>query len=963
MNGKLVRLLDGNRDAPSTANADTSVEEERDDFGANQEEVGEGEKDENHTNTASPGTMKTTESKLSPPKRNFSFSTLLNKKEKGPTEEEIEAIKRAKLEAFKREQAEKVRKEMKRREEQWQKDWQHMYHSRQKDVLPDGSPLKKPNGSDEDVIANSEAVKRQKKEERRKKARAKRDKEIMREQRRRIRNREKKRLKAQKDLARLHAEHTRWVESEIKKDSDLVSGKHLGVEEMLFIVKARNSEACHPAFSGYNIKDDVSRAPCPVTIMHPSFFGYHLIPRTSAWEVEAEDEEIRWDIQQKKNEKALKAKAKRQQNLDAIDAKRNGEGGPGSRKQRREAAQEKRDQKQAKAKARREKEAKAKEEAKEALLMTGIADPLDSAHKGHPAFWIAPKNKTYRPKQLKALGIQEQEGSTSGHNGTSVSDPRQDQSCDKKKTILLIDTTHPGAIVEGTVLHTHPSHVHKPSMDEAYAEARQAARLAKKRADKQAARDARLERFLSRVNHRDKSLHPSWYGMWRSYRASYKSIYQARAIPNPHVMNPVFYQRLQVSLDPPVPEPEPKMSYDPPLRWGRPARCPVCQAPPGVLGRPGCPACYETKARLPWTFPPRNLPEVFPPPFERDHGIVRLRANRKKSKARKEARRKKKAENLVTSGSMISESQPSIAAGGSLASLSSPNGVLGMIGSTSSSIDNLSPSRRRRRPLARREIAARDRRKQESHDDLTATAGMKRAAKLANSHTPMIDRKALLQHRKVGGISYVTVWVKTIPGGTCVKLIIDKHETIERIRFLFLANSGEYGPESWGYMVLPTDLGCFFLDQRCNYPTELRNGYLPGDRDLCDYGVGKPGSGIPEVVVLMVSAGGGCTELNHRTMSEMLRRYFYQNANVEHDEQGRPMYLPTNIIERVMKPRWGEQGAPTTFPASDNAQKQLRRMCKNQLRIKRQAWEADMEEQRLADLHARQKAYREHLRR
>ena len=275
----------------------------------------------------------------------------------------------------------------------------------------------------------------------------------------------------------------------------------------------------------------------------------------------------------------------------------------------------------------------------------------------------------------------------------------------------------------------------------------------------------------------------------------------------------------------------------------------------------------------------------------------------------------------------------------------------------------MSPGKPSRRSPGARELAARERRQLEKKDDMNAAAGMKRAAMLANSHTPMIDRKALLQHRKLGGIAFVTVWVKTIPGGTCVKLIIDKHETVERIRFLFLANSGEYGPESWGYMVLPTDLGCFFLDERCRYPTEFRNGYLPGDRDLTDYGVGKKGSGVPEVVILMVSAGGGRTELNHRTMSEMLRRYFFQNANVEHDEKGRPMHLPVNIIERVMKPRWGEKGAPETFPASDNAQKQLRRMCKNQLRIKRQAWEADMEMMRLADLHKRQAAYKEHLRR
>ena len=85
----------------------------------------------------------------------------------------------------------------------------------------------------------------------------------------------------------------------------------------------------------------------------------------------------------------------------------------------------------------------------------------------------------------------------------------------------------------------------------------------------------------------------------------------------------------------------------------------------------------------------------------------------------------------------------------------------------------------------------------------------------------MIDRKAVLQHRRNGGIQYITVWLKTIPGGTCVRLVLDKHETIERLRFLFLTNSGEYGPESWGYMMLPTDNGCYFLDSRIRYQTEL----------------------------------------------------------------------------------------------------------------------------------------------
>ena len=245
---------------------------------------------------------------------------------------------------------------------------------------------------------------------------------------------------------------------------------------------------------------------------------------------------------------------------------------------------------------------------------------------------------------------------------------------------------------------------------------------------------------------------------------------------------------------------------------------------------------------------------------------MRLRAKRKKNKAEREARRKKKA--AAKDGRGDISAQPSLAGGGSTISLvgspgasgggaggdGNPPSFLGRRVGGGSSI--LSPGKPSRRSPGARELAARERRQLEKKDDMNAAAGMKRAALLANSHTPMIDRKALLQHRKLGGIAFVTVWVKTIPGGTCVKLIIDKHETVERIRFLFLANSGEYGPESWGYMVLPTDLGCFFLDERCRYPTEFRNGYLPGDRDLTDYGVGKKGSGVPEVVILMVSAGG-----------------------------------------------------------------------------------------------------------
>jgi hypothetical protein len=124
--------------------------------------------------------------------------------------------------------------------------------------------------------------------------------------------------------------------------------------------------------------------------------------------------------------------------------------------------------------------------------------------------------------------------------------------------------------------------------------------------------------------------------------------------------------------------------------------------------------------------------------------------------------------------------------------------------------------------------------------------------------------------------------------------------------------------------------------------------------------VGEPNAGN-EVVILMVSAGGGRTELNTRTMSEMLRRYFFQNASTDNDAQGQPVPIPVNIIERIMKGRWGSDGAPTCFPGEDRSQHRLIVMCKNQLRIKKQAFEMDMEIIKNAEKLNRAVAYRKHL--
>ena len=113
----------------------------------------------------------------------------------------------------------------------------------------------------------------------------------MRQQRKRIRFREKNKIAAQIQLERLSKEHSQWVQSELKKDAILASGKHLGVEEMLFVVQARNSETVHPAYTNH-ISSNESRVQIPVEQIHPSVYGYTFEKREKSWEEEGQIEQI-----------------------------------------------------------------------------------------------------------------------------------------------------------------------------------------------------------------------------------------------------------------------------------------------------------------------------------------------------------------------------------------------------------------------------------------------------------------------------------------------------------------------------------------------------------------------------------------------------------------------------------------------------------------------------------------------
>ena len=119
----------------------------------------------------------------------------------------------------------------------------------------------------------------------------------------------------------------------------------------------------------------------------------------------------------------------------------------------------------------------------------------------------------------------------------------------------------------------------------------------------------------------------------------------------------------------------------------------------------------------------------------------------------------------------------------------------------------------------------------------------KKMAWLSKMHTRLIDRGAILQHRKAEGYNPITLWIKSIPSGSLVRLVCTEDETIDEMIRLFNANSGEYGPESLGYFFLPTEIGFFFLDNTLDFPDDLSIGYLQGDRKLCEYGIGAKDAG------------------------------------------------------------------------------------------------------------------------
>jgi len=698
--------------------------------------------------------------------------TLGKKVNKLELEERVSARQEA-LREHEEEQERLLELARKETERKWRQNWKDMHETRLDTSVPG-----RPNFDQKMRTAQEESEESE--EDRKKKKKQQRDKVIMRQQRLRIRAREASVLAAQAQLQRIHKQHELWVKSELKKDAVLASGKHLGPEEMLFVVQARNSESVHPTYTNH-VSDVTSRNVVPVQRLHPSYYGYERRRRKQHWEAEAQIEEISIEkAKERVNQRKVLAEKK---NAKAALKRAKDDAANGSRKERREYAKAQEVQKKIKMeekKKKNEEEKKKKKSEKEEMEGGGLYTP------GERKELVIMKGKTSMNWQVVHPSCC---GKVGGGKLMRVLDGEEEKKIKKgidTMTLFIIWNRIKDGKLKGTSLCDHPSSIHKVTMEETLAISKYTSATNKAAKIVEELRQIRHTRFVKKYTKQDDQSHPSWVETWKTHTIT-------KTICDVNKSHPALFQRAFVPLNQVVPPEEIPDVYKPPLRWERPARCVVCQAPPGVLGRPGCPGCFDSKARLPWTTPKRSLPEIYPPPFERDHGVVRLKKLRKRTKEEKEQRRRAKVTKLAKTKYEM-ESQSAIIDQASLSPLKS----------------TLDLNEKRQKT-----------RQEEKNLDLATQAGLLRAAKLANYHTPMIDRKAVLQHRRNGGIQYITVWLKTIPGGTCVRLVLDKHETIERLRFLFLTNSGEYGPESWGYMMLPTDNGCYFLDSRIRYQTEL----------------------------------------------------------------------------------------------------------------------------------------------
>ena len=709
------------------------------------------------------------------------------------------------------------------------------------------------------------ATKRERKSREKAFKRRLRDKEIIRKQRERTKRRREQNQEATRKLHRMKRATSEWIQNQLESEAAIMEGRTR--EEVLFEVTVYQSINRHPSFIGYSQRRDVH----DVSKVSPMFWGYSVKKNDNA--ENARDASIAW-INTTIIHPGSYFDNDKQKELDD---------------KRREAEQN------------------------EGIEETPVATDVHPAATYHYKRYLESREKSRKKKKRRKRR-------QTGAQMKAAYERKQKEAEEK--------------------------------------------RLRELNAEKEENERICRENWEELQNN---AKHVSFYGMFRDH-----DIHRDRApvaLETPAFLGYVRETRDEGESD----EEEEIQEFDVTKLEPFGSRCLICLARPGVRGYPGCPACFDHHEKLPHTFPQRKPDDVYEPIFVRPQGIVSLEDLKGKTSAKKKVKKKKKKKKKKAAPVKLSKEEQKkldnklsskryfrVGAYVEAKVRGWDDFYLGKI--TSKHKDGMfysiefengelhdDISCRRIRKLKRQRVRTSEKytsskiilrpkglghtpelpeseklKKKEkfSLDGEMAKQAHKKAAWLSKMHTRMVDRSSIIAHRETEGYNPISIWIKSIPSGHVVKLVCNNTETVDELIRLFQANSGEYGPEALGYFFLPTESGCFFLDNTLNFATDLRNDYLPGDRTLADYGIGAIDAGN-QVSILKVSAAGGISDPNPRCIPSVVLKYFNQNFSVVLGKE-----LKTDLIIRIM------EQAPKALPALDWVQHSIIRVVQDQLRQK-----------------------------
>ncbi|CAM9441219.1 unnamed protein product, partial [Scytosiphon promiscuus] len=244
-------------------------------------------------------------------------------------------------------------------------------------------------------------------------------------------------------------------------------------------------------------------------------------------------------------------------------------------------------------------------------------------------------------------------------------------------------------------------------------------------------------------------------------------------------------------------------------RKGRP--CPVC-----LVGKPGCPCCWE-------------FPEGFVP-----HDFAYLGPFEDTSASRPASRRNSRptsvdgggADSVCSLPTLGSAALPSRAAGGTASTGSCPvgSGVLFMTDGVKRGVKD--------KRLSGQQADVEAREKPDLHTDLTTSA-------------------AITLYRSIVG-RIIRIFVKVIPCGTATCLWMDSSWPVSYLYDLWRANSAE-GNTLDAFMCLPTMTGQWKLDNRNLPETDTTLGVYTGDLPLSKYNLTTPRSTVTVLCTTFLS--------------------------------------------------------------------------------------------------------------